>query len=137
MALLEEGVEEIEEVDVEEERQIRTVSDEGNPVIGVGSARRGTTFVHGVAEKGMLRQPIMIKLTELCEVVSVEYVMLSVPHSPAGALTIGQNRSGPMSGPDLPAASCRCYLLTGRHNNVGSRPTDGLMSMLSPHWSTE
>ena len=62
--LLEEGAGEIEEVDVEERQQIRIVSDVGNPVIGVGSARRGTMFVHGVAEKDTLRPLVMIKLTE-------------------------------------------------------------------------
>ena len=57
MVLLEEGVAEIEEVDVEERLQSIIVSDMVNPVIGAGSARRRTMFAQGVAEKDMLRPP--------------------------------------------------------------------------------
>ena len=67
--LSEEGGGEIEEVDVEERLQIRISSDVGNPVIGAGSARRGTMFVHGVAEKDTLRLLVMTKSMELHEVV--------------------------------------------------------------------
>ena len=57
MVLLEEGVAEIEEVDVEERLQSRIFSDMVNAVIGAGSVRRRTMFAHGVAEKDTLRPP--------------------------------------------------------------------------------
>ena len=69
MVLLEEGMGEIEEVDVEEKLQSKIVSDVVNPVIGAGSARRGTMFLYDVVEKDTLRSLVMIKLTELHEVV--------------------------------------------------------------------